>query len=186
MDRFMDAIQDSPHFHYIHKVLVKWNLAPPKLSDFVAKTYDAWFTNYYGGTSSGFEHVFVGEEKFNRETNRSEIIGLHNWLQFWREESRGNINYLGYSNRGDAADQPFISVKFAWEDDDPEVEIKTVSTFTVGTSVAFEFALATLAFFGGKDGDEPWIKIGNRDCQIKIYKKEDRMGCFVRSVFLQC
>eukprot|EP00448_Togula_jolla_P006535 CAMPEP_0170600762 /NCGR_PEP_ID=MMETSP0224-20130122/17503_1 /TAXON_ID=285029 /ORGANISM="Togula jolla, Strain CCCM 725" /LENGTH=412 /DNA_ID=CAMNT_0010925501 /DNA_START=47 /DNA_END=1285 /DNA_ORIENTATION=- len=182
MDRFLDLMDDTPHMRYVHNVLVKWDLAPKKIRDFMANVYDAWFTNYYGGTSSGFEHVFVGEEKKNRE-GRSEIIGLHNWLQFFREEQRGNINYLGWAKRG-ADDGLMISVKFAWQDDDPEVEVKTVSTFLVGTSIAFEFALATLIFFGGKDGDKPWVKIGPHDVAIQLWKNRDRMGEHVRSVYI--
>jgi hypothetical protein len=33
--------------------------------------------------------VFVGEEK------KGKIIGLHNWVQFYFEEKKGNIDYLG-------------------------------------------------------------------------------------------
>ena len=49
--------------------------------------------------SSGFEHVFVGEEK------DGVIVGLHNWIQMYQEEKKGNFNYMGYikpkpQNRG--------------------------------------------------------------------------------------
>ena len=49
--------------------------------------------------SSGFEHVFVGEEK------NGVIVGLHNWIQMYNEEKKGNLNYMGYikpkpQNRG--------------------------------------------------------------------------------------
>lgn len=184
MDKFIDLLDDSPHMRYVHKVLVKWGLAPTKLRDWMAQVYDAWFTNYYGGKSSGFEHVFVGEEKVNRDTGRSEIIGLHNWIQFAREEARGNMNYLGYAHKG-PADGTLITVKFAWVDDDPEVEVKTCSTFLVGTSVAFDFALASLVFFGGKDGDKPWVKFGGHDAAIQLYKVKDHMGEYVRSVYVE-
>ena len=39
---------------------------------------------------SAFEHVFVGE------TGRGKISGFHNWLQFYRLESRGLIDYRGF------------------------------------------------------------------------------------------
>lgn len=184
MDKFLDLLDDSPHMRYVHKVLVKWDLAPSKLRDWMAQVYDAWFTNYYGGRTSGFEHVFVGEEKVNRETGKSEIIGLHNWIQFAREEARGNMNYLGYAHRG-PADGTMITVKFAWVDDDPEIEVKTCSTFLVGSSIAFDFALASLIFFGGKDGDKPWVKFGDRDAAIQLYKVKDRMGEYVRTVYVE-
>jgi len=183
MDHFLDMLDDTPHMRYIHKVLVKWELAPAKLRDFMAQVYEAWFTNYYRGTSSGFEHVFVGEEKKNRNTGRSEIIGLHNWMQFAREEMKGNMDYLGYAKKG-SGDGLMITVKFAWKDDDPSIEVKPCSTFLVGSSIAFEFALATLVFFGGKDGDKPWVSIGGNDCAIQLYKVKDRMGEYVRSVYI--
>jgi len=184
LDRFMDLLDDTPHMRYVHKVLVKWDLAPPKLRDFMAQVYDAWFTNYYRGTSSGFEHVFVGEEKKNKRSGRSEIIGLHNWIQFAREEARGNMNYLGYAHKG-PADGAMVTVRFAWLDDDPEVEVKPCSTFLVGSSIAFEFSLACLVFFGGQDGDKPWVKLGEHDVAVQLYKVRDRFGEYVRSVYLE-
>ena len=47
---------------------------------------DLWLTPYTRVTkndSSGFEHVFVGEEKDGK------IIGLHNWVQYYNEEKKG-------------------------------------------------------------------------------------------------
>ena len=41
--------------------------------------------------SSGFEHVFVGETRGDKE-----VIGLHNWIQFYLQEKRGNIDYKGF------------------------------------------------------------------------------------------
>lgn len=44
--------------------------------------------------SCGFEHVFVGETKYGQE-----IMGLHNWVQFYLQEKHGNIDYKGYKAR---------------------------------------------------------------------------------------
>ena len=44
--------------------------------------------------SSGFEHVFVGESR------EREVIGFHNWIQFYLQEKKGNIDYKGYFRRG--------------------------------------------------------------------------------------
>lgn len=180
MEHFIDLLSESAHMRYVHKVLVKWELAPESLAEFMAQVYEAWFTNYYGQSSSGFEHVFVGEERKSKKTGRPEVIGMHNWLQFYREEKKGNINYLGYKHKG-PEDGCVISVTFAWDDDDT---VKPVSTFLVGTSIAFDFALATLIFFGGKDGDNPWVKVGDQDVQIQLYKTKNRLGTFVRSVYI--
>ena len=40
--------------------------------------------------SSGFEHVFVGESR------DKEVIGFHNWIQFYLQEKLGNVDYQGY------------------------------------------------------------------------------------------
>ncbi|KNC80689.1 hypothetical protein SARC_06938, partial [Sphaeroforma arctica JP610] len=40
--------------------------------------------------TSGFEHVFVGEVR------NGEVMGLHNWIQFFVEEKAGKIDYKGY------------------------------------------------------------------------------------------
>ena len=44
--------------------------------------------------SSGFEHVFVGETR-----SGTEIIGFHNWLQFYLQEKHGHLDYKGYKAR---------------------------------------------------------------------------------------
>lgn len=41
--------------------------------------------------SCGFEHVFVGETK-----SGTEIVGFHNWIQFYLQEKNGNLDYKGY------------------------------------------------------------------------------------------
>lgn len=41
--------------------------------------------------SSGFEHVFVGETK-----SGTEVIGFHNWIQFYLQEKHRHLDYKGY------------------------------------------------------------------------------------------
>merc|ERR1712032_1108335 len=94
MDNFMHCLMGSPHMHYIHKVLVEWKSVDDDYSKFASDIFKIWFTLLGKGrgpkSSSGFEHVFVGE------SDGDKLEGLHNWIQFFREESKGNLNYKGY------------------------------------------------------------------------------------------
>ena len=95
--------------------------------------------------------MFVGEE------SRGKIIGLHNWIQVYLEEKKGNIDYLGWTGRQDKHDDgvTLATIKFAWADDKPgEVTIKPVSTILVGATPEFEVAALSLAFLcGEQEGD---------------------------------
>lgn len=153
MDQFLAKLMATPHMKYVHKVLTEWKSISHSYGRFGTEVFKVWFEQYslhgYRGakSSSGFEHVFVGEEKEDPETGSSEIIGLHNWVQFYHQERKGLINYKGYVGCLTDDDERLVSVRFGWDDDDAEAETKNVSTFLVGTSLAFEFSLLTLAFF---------------------------------------
>ena len=56
----------------------------------------------------------------------------YNWVQYYVEEQKGKINYLGWTGRQDSDysdDVHLVTVKFSWQDDDPLVEVKPMSTF---------------------------------------------------------
>merc|ERR1712203_327192 len=128
--------------------------------------------------------VFVGEEKYDRRKHDHVITGMHNWLQFWRQEKAGQMNYLGYVGKLTKNDDVLVSVRFSWKDDDPEVEKKPVSSFLVGTSAPFEFAMLTLAFLS----DETTVhniyfdKVG--PAKLTAYKWKTPQGQLVRTVYL--
>jgi len=190
MNSFLVLMSKTPHFRYVHKVLVAWDKADESMDDFLSNVYTAWFSTYRLGkkgpnASSGFEHVFVGEEKYDYKRRKSVITGFHNWIQFYTEEQRGNVNYLGYVGHSDE-DDLVVSARFLWEDGDPGSEGKSVSTFLVGTSIAFEFSLATLCFFAfeGDDCNRP-LEIGGHSLKVQAYKYHSRLGTHVRTVFLE-
>eukprot|EP01052_Picozoa_sp_SAG31_P019726 SAG31_NODE_1451_length_8305_cov_8.321350_6_plen_166_part_00 len=105
------------------------------MNDFQNVVYDCWFAPYRrvkNNDSSGFEHVIVGEEK------NGKITGLHNWIQYYIEEKKGNIDYLGWVGKQDqdnGDDVNLVSVAFAWADDDPETEVKPMSTSELQASL---------------------------------------------------
>ncbi|XP_075711876.1 poly(U)-specific endoribonuclease-A-like isoform X2 [Rhinoderma darwinii] len=99
MNRFLDAILETKVMKIAHEYLVRKNQAKPNLKDFKSQLYNIWFQLYNreagkGPDSCGFEHVFVGESKRGQE-----IMGLHNWVQFYLQEKRNNIDYKGFVAR---------------------------------------------------------------------------------------
>ncbi len=68
-------------------------IVPGDLDSFKVKLRELWFDLYDRGTSgssSGFEHVFLGEIR------DGSISGFHNWIFFAQEEREGRNDYLGY------------------------------------------------------------------------------------------
>ena len=80
-----------------HKYLVSKGKSSNDMCTFKGQLYDLWFKLYRRSResrvldSSGFEHVFVGETR-----GRKEVIGFHNWIQFYLQEKAGNVDYQGY------------------------------------------------------------------------------------------
>ncbi|XP_069106452.1 uridylate-specific endoribonuclease-like [Argopecten irradians] len=112
-------------------------------SDFRDMLKSLWFTQYSrSGTSygsNGFEHVFVGE------TSSTSVSGFHNWIQFYLEEKRGHVNYLGYIY----TKQPRkLGVHFTWFD-----KTKPLTTLLVGTSPEFDLAVLTTCFLVRKNSN---------------------------------
>lgn len=52
------------------------------------------FKTFISLDSCGFEHVFVGETK-----SGTEIVGFHNWIQFYLQEKNSHLDYKGYKAR---------------------------------------------------------------------------------------
>lgn len=56
-------------------------------------TFCAYVYVFRDFDSSSFEHVFVGESRGHQ------VVGLHNWIQFYLQEKLGAIDYHGYFRR---------------------------------------------------------------------------------------
>lgn len=188
---FTQCVMRTPHMRYVYNVLVAWRTIKPDFAAFSKQVADMWFTEFSMKSrgprvSSGFEHVFVGEEKMDRKKRQPVISGMHNWIQFWREERARRMDYLGYVGRLDKDDDRLVSVRFAWDDDDPEQEKKSVSTFLVGTSAAFELAMLTCAFLGfGGEAKVPGIYFGDvGPVQLTAYAWKTPRGQVVRTAYL--
>ena len=135
--------------------------------------------------SSGFEHVFVGEVK------NGSVSGFHNWINFYLEEKRGNVDFRGYikpkcresSTAETNDDDPVLTLQFKWNG----VE-KFVGTSFIGVTPEFEMALYTMAFLSG-DGDENVITLDcgceKFDLDVKCHKYDGNTkvgSCYVEAL----
>ncbi|XP_063074099.1 poly(U)-specific endoribonuclease-C-like isoform X2 [Engraulis encrasicolus] len=142
---FLDAILQTEVMKCAHSYLVRKGQASSDMTHFKKQLFDIWFRLYHrdrsgGQDSCGFEHVFVGETKHGKE-----IMGLHNWVQFYLQEKHGHVDYKGYKARGNKdtpdEDDHVLNLQFSWKD-----LVKPVGSSFIGVSPEFEVALYTVVF----------------------------------------
>ncbi|KAH9607085.1 hypothetical protein KSS87_005014 [Heliosperma pusillum] len=172
---FIEEISRTAPIKYLHKYLFSRGIFTENFQEFKRMLTDLWFTLYgRGGTygsSSSFEHVFVGEIK---ERGEQQVSGFHNWLQFYLEEAKGRVDYQGFilpRRRGHFPDSEtqLLTVQFAWNG-----VLKSVSSMFVGVSPEFEVALYTLCFFAG--GEENHVEVGPYPVNVKCYRLGNKIG----------
>jgi poly(U)-specific endoribonuclease len=176
---FLTAIMQTAPMQFCHKYCRANNPddVPGDLKEFMKLLHKIWFDMYRrGGTtdSSGFEHVFVGEVKDGK------VSGFHNWIMFYLEEKKGDIDYRGYikpRGRNEAetnSDDHILTLQFAWNG----VE-KMVGTSFIGVSPEFEMALYTTCFLCGQEDNKVTLNTGTDefDLNIKVYTMaHDKIG----------
>ncbi|KAK3225055.1 hypothetical protein Dsin_004917 [Dipteronia sinensis] len=172
---FIEEISRTAPIKYLHQYLSSKGIVSGNNQDFKRMMTSLWFDLYgrggTSGSSSAFEHVFVGEIKQNGE---QEISGFHNWLQFYLEEAKGNVDYQGYifpRRRGQIpnSETQLLTVQFEWNG-----ILKSVSSTLVGVSPEFEIALYTLCFFMGREDNH--IQLGPYPVNIKCYRFGEKIG----------
>ena len=95
--RFYCGIAVEQVMKKAHQYLHSKGKSSREMRDFKHQLYDLWFKLYRRTKgsraldSSGFEHVFVGETR-----GGTEVLGFHNWIQFYLQEKAGNVDYQGY------------------------------------------------------------------------------------------
>ncbi|KAM7258113.1 hypothetical protein ACFE04_013854 [Oxalis oulophora] len=172
---FIEEISRTAPIKYLYKYLCKKGVISESYQEFKQSLNSFWFDLYSrGGTygsSSAFEHVFVGEIK---QRGEQEVSGFHNWLQFYLEEAKGNVDYQGYifpRRRGSIPDTEtqVLTIQFEWNG-----VLKSVSSTLVGVSPEFEVALYTLCFYAG--GEDNFVQLGPYSVNIKCYRLRDKIG----------
>ncbi|NEO30693.1 MAG: endoribonuclease [Symploca sp. SIO3C6] len=177
---------------------------------FKAKLQRIWFelyTNYYNGKSthfaSGFEHVFVGEGKFNIRSgnnldNLGTISGYHSWVKFYLDEQNQRVNFLGYKydlkGKAGSNNPNVVTLQMLQDVTDMRGNIiaqlfKKKGGFFVGPSPECEIAMATVAYFQSIDGlirDRQRISINDANYNLVLYRSTNPNGSrgeFIRSFF---
>ncbi|KAJ8011054.1 hypothetical protein DPEC_G00054200 [Dallia pectoralis] len=144
-DLFLNAVLETELMKCAHRYLVSKGQSPSDQQTFKKQLYDIWFKLYRrdrsgGEDSCGFEHVFVGETKFGKE-----IIGFHNWVQFYLQEKLGMVDYKGYKAQEKKStpdeDDHILNLQFSWKG-----LVKPVGSSFIGVSPEFEVALFTIIF----------------------------------------
>ncbi|CAM0903544.1 unnamed protein product [Alopecurus aequalis] len=170
-EAFIEEISRTAPIKYLHQYLVMKGVASQDYNDFKTMLTSLWFKLYgrcgSSSSSSAFEHVFVGEIKGQRQ-GENEVSGFHNWIQFYLEEAKGNVDYHGYifpRRRGESPDSEtqLLTVQFEWHG-----ILKSVSSTLIGVSPEFELALYTLCFYMG--GEDNRVEIGPYTVNVKCYR----------------
>ncbi|XP_011161725.1 poly(U)-specific endoribonuclease homolog [Solenopsis invicta] len=136
-----------------------------------------WFHLFSRGQgkigSTGFEHVFMAETK--QVDSGTEVLGLHNWIYFNKEEEKMHIDYLGYIKKIDLGNKGSIikmHTKFNGYD-------KPVVTVFTGTSPELEMALYSVCFFARPNENCP-VSLGGTKFNIITrkfkYRGKDLIG----------
>ncbi|XP_029951934.1 uridylate-specific endoribonuclease C isoform X2 [Salarias fasciatus] len=141
---FLDAVLQTEVMKRAHRYLVSKGQSSADLRLFKNQLNLIWFHLYHrqrnaGLDSSGFEHVFVGETK-----SGNEIVGFHNWIQFYLQEKNNLLDYKGYkAGRHDVPDHDdhVLNLQFSWHS-----LVKPVGSAFIGTSPEFEMAIFTVVF----------------------------------------
>ncbi|KAL2093451.1 hypothetical protein ACEWY4_010763 [Coilia grayii] len=172
---FLDAILETEVMKRAHKYLVEKGQARADLKQFKTHLYEIWFRVYHrdrngGADSSGFEHVFVGETKFGRE-----IMGLHNWVQFYLQEKAKHLDYKGYkASRNDLpdADDHVVNTQFSWHG-----LIKPVGSAFIGVSPEFEVAIFTILFLTSTDkSSTALVNLDEYQLELVVYRHGRSIG----------
>ena len=184
-------------------------ISKDQLRDEVLQMWFERYTNYYRGRSTrfctGFEHVFVGEGRYNArqglQETMGEISGYHSWIKFYLDEAAERVNFLGYKYdlRGNQGpDNPnVVTLQMIWNHQDFNGNLvaqlfKRKGGFFVGPSPAAEMAMGTAAFYesaaGLADNDRIPVELGNpgRNFNIVMFRnitEEGRRGRHIRSFY---
>ncbi|XP_064162111.1 uridylate-specific endoribonuclease A [Anguilla rostrata] len=131
-------------------------------AEFIYDLKMMWFGLYSRNNnakdSSGFEHIFAGEVK------NGKVSGFHSWIQFYRLEKKGLMNYYSHSFDGPWTTFPdILGMQFNWDG-----YFKQVGSAIIGSSPEFDFALYSLCYIA-RPGKQCHLSLGGKTLVIQTY-----------------
>ncbi|XP_071887985.1 uridylate-specific endoribonuclease C-like [Anas platyrhynchos] len=159
---FLDAVLDTPVMATLSSFFLEKGLYDSEAA-FREDLEEMWFGLYSrsGGSaldSSGFEHVFHGEIK------KGKVSGCHSWVQLYRLEKLGQLNYLSYSYDGPWDTFPdILALQYLWDG-----HLKSIGSTFMGSSPEFDLALYTLCYKARPD-QECHVTLGGKAATIQTY-----------------
>ncbi|CAJ0943882.1 unnamed protein product, partial [Mesorhabditis belari] len=133
---WLNTVYNTTIFQQAYRYLLKKGKCTDQ-NDLQTKLFMLWFGTYNRCTSnksilgsSGWEHVFCGEWKENT------VDGHHSWVNYYRQEKAGQINYYGYYSYEKQLTGTF---QYQWSK-----AFKKTGGFLIGTSPAFDFSLLSI------------------------------------------
>ncbi|XP_047239231.1 uridylate-specific endoribonuclease C [Girardinichthys multiradiatus] len=162
---FLDVVLETQIMKRAHQYLVSKGKSSFDSRQFKNQLNLIWFHLYHrqrntGPDSCGFEHVFVGETK-----SGTEIIGFHNWVQFYLQEKNSHLDYKGYKARDQDLpdhDDHVLNLQFSWHG-----VVKPVGSAFIGTSPEFEMAVFTIVFLMNTERSTT-VLVNIDQCQMEL------------------
>ncbi len=205
---FLDLLLNTPPMQLAYEYITVGLGKPMSTAKFKEELRIIWFepfTNYFGEDSikycSGFEHVFVGEGKFNLSGGPGwgEISGYHNWVKFYLDESKGRVNFLGTQYKlpgvSEVLNPHVITLQMTWALDnmagEPVAEVfKERGGFFVGISPECDMALGTVAYYESVQklttNDRRAVSIQGGNYNLVMYREttqDNKRGKHIRSFY---
>ena len=208
IEGFLDLLLDTKPMKLAYQYITNGLGKPMSEEKFKEELRIIWFepyTNYYGNDvvdyASGFEHVFVGEGKFNLRSgpNWGTISGYHNWVKFYLDEQNGRVNFLGTQYKlpgvSEVLNPHVVTLQMTWTLDDmagnPVAQLfKERGGFFVGISPECDMALGTVAYYESVSNltvdEQRTVEIQNGKYHLVIYREttiDNKRGKHIRSFF---
>jgi poly(U)-specific endoribonuclease len=206
--KFLDLVLDTPPMQLAYEYITVGLGKPMSKTKFKEELRIIWFepfTNYFGEDTtkycSGFEHVFVGEGKFNLSGGPGwgEISGYHNWVKFYLDESKGRVNFLGTQYKlpgvSEVLNPHVITLQMTWILDnmagEPVAQVfKQRGGFFIGISPECDMALGTVAYYESVQkltaNDRRAVTIQGGKYNLVMYREttqDNKRGKHIRSFY---